>query len=142
MCYYKELNDIGACRVCIVEVEGVNRLVSSCNTLVEEGMVIYTNSPKVREARRTNVELILSQHDARCATCVRSGNCTLQTVANDLGILDMPYDLEIPVEEWTYDSPLIRDGEKCIKCIRCVQVCDKIQDLHIWDVINTVQEPL
>ena len=63
----KELNEIGACRVCVVEIEGINRLVTACNNLVEEGMVVYTNSPKVREARRINVELILSQHDARCA---------------------------------------------------------------------------
>ena len=72
LCYLKDLNEIGACRVCLVEIEGVNRLVTACNNTVEEGMVIHTNSPKVREARRVNVELILSQHDARCATCVRS----------------------------------------------------------------------
>lgn len=137
LCYFKELNEIGACRVCVVEVEGVDRLVTACNTVVEEGMVVYTNTPKVREARRTNVELILSQHDARCATCVRSGNCSLQTVANDLGIIDMPYELDLPEEDWTEGFPLVRDGEKCIKCMRCVQVCDKIQSLNIWDVVNT-----
>jgi len=137
LCYFKELNEIGACRVCVVEIEGTDRLVTACNNVVEEGMVIYTNSPKVREARRINVELILSQHDARCATCVRSGNCSLQTVANDLGILDMPYELDLPEENWTEGFPLVRDGEKCIKCMRCIQVCDKIQDMHIWDVANT-----
>lgn len=68
LCYLKDINEIGACRVCVVEIEGINRLVTSCNNVVEEGMVIYTNSPKVREARRINVELILSQHDARCAS--------------------------------------------------------------------------
>jgi len=137
LCYFKELNEIGACRVCVVEIEGINRLVTACNNVVEDGMVIYTNSPKVREARKINVELILSQHDARCATCARSGNCSLQKVANDLGILDIPYEIDLPHEDWTEGFPLVRDGKKCIKCMRCVQVCDKIQDMHIWDVANT-----
>jgi len=137
LCYLKDLNEIGACRVCVVEIEGINRLVTACNNVVDEGMVIYTNSPKVREARRTNVELILSQHDARCATCVRSGNCSLQTIANDLGILDIPYNIDLPRADWTEGFPLVRNYEKCIKCMRCVQVCDKVQDMHIWDVANT-----
>ncbi|MFA5577144.1 MAG: NADH-dependent [FeFe] hydrogenase, group A6 [Tissierellaceae bacterium] len=137
LCYLKDLNEIGACRVCLVEIEGVNRLVTACNNPVEDGMIIHTNSPKVREARKTNVELILSQHDARCATCVRSGNCSLQTIANDLGIIDIPFEIELPFAQWTEGFPLVRDYEKCIKCMRCIQVCDKIQDLHIWDLSNT-----
>jgi len=137
LCYLKDLNEIGACRVCLVELEGVNRLVTACNNTVEEGMVIYTNSPKVREARRVNVELILSQHDARCATCVRSGNCSLQRIANDLGLIDIPYEIELSHARWTEGFPLVRNYEKCIKCMRCIQVCDKVQDLHIWDLSNT-----
>jgi len=137
LCYLKDINEIGACRVCVVEIEGINRLVTSCNNVVEEGMVIYTNSPKVREARRINVELILSQHDARCASCVRSGNCSLQEVANNLGIIEVPYEEDLPHAQWTEGFPLVRNYEKCIKCMRCVQVCDKIQDMHIWDVANT-----
>ena len=80
LCYLKDINEIGACRVCAVEVEGIDQLVTSCNHEVEEGMVIHTSSPKARKARKTNVQLILSQHDFKCATCVRSGNCTLQTL--------------------------------------------------------------
>lgn len=137
LCYLKGLNEIGACRVCAVEIEGINRLVTACNNVVEEGMVVYTNSPKVREARRINVELILSQHDARCAVCVRSGNCSLQKVANDLGIIDSPYKQELPHSKWTEGFPLVRNYEKCIKCMRCVQVCDKIQNMHVWDIANT-----
>lgn len=137
LCYLKEINEIGACRVCCVEIEGIDRLVPACNNVVEEGMIIYTNSPKVRESRKVNVELILSQHDSRCATCVRSGNCSLQKVANDLGIILNPYKEEIPSAKWADDFPLVRNYEKCIKCMRCIQVCDKIQDLHIWDVANT-----
>jgi NADP-reducing hydrogenase subunit HndD len=137
LCYMKELNEIGACRVCVVELEGKEKLVAACNNPVREGMVIYTNSPRVREARRTIVELILSQHDCYCSTCVRSGNCALQKIANDLGILDLPYKRELPVSDWNKKFPLIRDFSKCIKCMRCIQVCDKIQSMNIWDVANT-----
>ena len=91
LCFLKDINEIGACRVCVVELEGKDKLIISCNNKVEEGMVIYTNSPKVRMNRRKTVELILSQHDCRCATCVKSGNCTLQKIANDLNILEVPF---------------------------------------------------
>ena len=137
LCYLKDLNEIGACRVCLVEVEGTSRLITSCNNTVREGIVIHTNSPKVREARQTNVELILSQHDASCAVCVRSGNCGLQTVSNDLGIVDVPYEEKLTHADWPKNFPLIRDEEKCIKCMRCIQVCNKIQDLNVWDITNT-----
>ena len=137
LCYLKDINEIGACRVCVVEVEGVERCVTACNNLVEEGMVVYTNSRKVRTTRKTNVKLILSQHDYRCASCVRSGNCTLQSLANDLNISEMPYEIKPEKRDWDKTFPLIRDTEKCIKCMRCVQICDKVQDLHVWDVVNT-----
>lgn len=137
LCYLKGINEIGACRVCVVEIKDKDKLVAACNNKIEDGMVIYTNSPRVREARRVNVELILSQHDCYCSTCVRSGNCSLQKMANDLGILDLPYERELPYSPWNKKFPLIRDFSKCIKCMRCVQVCDKIQGMHIWDVANT-----
>lgn len=86
LCYLRDLNEIGGCRVCVVEVEGCDQLVAACNNYVLDGMVVHTNSPKAREARRTNVQLLLSQHDSQCTSCVRSGNCNLQTIANDLGI--------------------------------------------------------
>ena len=137
LCYLKGINEIAACRVCVVEVEGKRKLVTSCNNVVEEGMVLYTNSPKVRKHRRKTVELILSQHDGKCATCVRSGNCSLQTLANDLNIIDLPFKERYEETPWDKDFPLIRDAGKCIKCMRCIQVCDKIQNLHIWDVTST-----
>ena len=137
LCYLKEINEIGACRVCVVEVEGTERCVTACNNFVEEGMVVYTNSRKVRTTRKTNVKLILSQHDYKCGTCVRSGNCTLQSLANELNISDMPYDSILEKDNWDMTFPLIRNAQKCIKCMRCVQICDNIQEMHIWDVVNT-----
>ena len=137
LCYLKDINEIAACRVCVVEIKGKDRLVTSCNNVVTEGMVIYTNSPKVRIARRQTVQLILSQHDCKCATCVRSGNCTLQQVANDLNLIDLPFKERFEDTPWDKTFPLIRDSRKCIKCMRCIQICDKIQGLNIWDVTST-----
>lgn len=137
LCYLKDINEIGACRVCVVEIEGVERLQAACNATVSEGMAVYTNSPKVREARRINVELILSQHNDHCASCTRSGNCTLQTLCNDLGITEEHFEKQVPKNRWSRRSPLVRDAAKCVKCMRCVQICDHVQDLHIWDVANT-----
>ena len=137
LCYLKGINEIAACRVCVVELEGKDRLITSCNNVAKDGMVIHTNSPKVRRHRRTMVEMILSQHDCECVTCPRSGNCSLQKVANDLNIFDNPYKSEIERQPWNKNFPLIRDSSKCIKCMRCVQVCDKIQGLSVWDVEGT-----
>lgn len=137
LCYLKDINEIGACRVCLVELEGKDRLITACNNVVEEGMVIYTNSPKVRQARITNVRLILSQHDCNCPTCVRSGNCSLQKLANALGIIRVPYEKQLFHSRWTKNFPLLRNYEKCIKCMRCTQICDKVQNMHVWDLANT-----
>ena len=132
LCYLKEINEIGACRVCVVEVEGANRLAAACNTKVEDGMVIHTNSPRAVAARRANLQLILSEHDTSCTTCVRSGNCTLQSLTNDLGIIGNPYGTKHAKKNWDKSFPLIRDDSKCIKCLRCVDVCDKVQSLGVW----------
>ncbi|MDO4292974.1 MAG: [FeFe] hydrogenase, group A [Eubacteriales bacterium] len=137
LCYLEGINEISACKVCVVELLGKVKLITACNNKVEEGMVIFTNSPKVRSARRMNVELILSQHDCRCATCVRSGNCSLQKLSNDLGIVEVPYRQELPEQSWDMEFPLIRDFGKCIKCMRCVQICEKVQQIFVWDVQNT-----
>ncbi len=137
LCYLKGINEIAACRVCVVELEGNEKLITSCNNIAEEGMVIYTNSPKVRTHRRNTVQLILSQHDCFCVTCARSGNCSLQKVANDLDILEIPFRQEIEHQPWNKNFPLIRNSAKCIKCMRCIQVCDKVQGLHIWDLEGT-----
>ena len=132
LCYLKELNEVGACRVCVVEVEGSEKLSAGCNTVVEEGMVIHTDSPRVRAARRTNVQLILSQHEVACTTCPRGGNCSLQDVARDLNLLDEPFDKTPYPSNWDKTFPLIRDNSKCIQCLRCVNVCDKVQSMNVW----------
>lgn len=137
LCFLEDIHDTGACRVCVVEVKGITKLIPACRNVVEEGMEVFTNTPWVRETRRTNVELILSQHDCHCATCVRSGNCSLQTLSNDLGILNIPYKKEVPEFRWNTNYPLIRDYAKCIKCMRCVEVCWHIQSLRIWDTANS-----
>ncbi|MBQ2369287.1 MAG: (2Fe-2S)-binding protein [Peptococcaceae bacterium] len=137
LCYLEGINDIGACRLCIVEVEGQTRLVPSCNTKAEDGMVIRTNTEKVRNARRLNAEMILSQHHCECTTCVRSGNCVLQKIANDLGIMNISYPKKIKNITWNQEYPLIRDESRCVKCMRCIQVCNKVQGMRVWDVVNT-----
>ena len=138
LCYLKDLNEIGACRICVVEVEGYERLFTACNNPVAGGMVIHTNSKKAREARKINVELILSQHNTNCAVCSRNWNCTLQKVANDLNIHWIPFEKDLPRKSRTdFRFPLIREYDKCIKCMRCIQICDKVQTTNIWDLLNT-----
>ena len=137
LCYLKGINEIGACRVCVVEVKGIERLVTSCNNVVKEGMEILTNSPKVREARRINIKMILSQHNCFCPTCVRSGNCQLQKIAGELEFGTGSYPQHITYNSWPTDFPLIRDESKCIKCMRCIQICDKVQSLRVWDLAKT-----
>ena len=137
LCFLKDLNEIAACRVCVVELKGKDKLITSCNNVCEEGMEIFTNSKKVIRDRRKTVELILSQHDNRCVICAKSGNCSLQKVANDLNILEIPFAVELEKQPWNKNFPLIRDSSKCIKCMRCIQVCDKMQTLSVWDLHGT-----
>lgn len=105
-----------------------------------ESMKVTTNSSRVRRACRTNLALIMSQHDGYCSSCVRSGTCQLQKLANDFDLLDNPYEKELPAGKlawWDQDFPLIRDASKCIKCMRCIQVCDKVQSMKVWDLMAT-----
>ena len=91
LCFLKDLNEIGACRICCVEIEGKETLAASCNTKVEEGMVVHTSSLKAHYARRMNLQIILSQHDFRCAACQRNGTCSLQKICADMNINDVPF---------------------------------------------------
>ena len=138
LCFLKDINEIAACRVCLVELIGIDKLVTACDTECRDGMEISTNSPRVRKIRKMNVELLLSDHRSECTSCVKSGNCTLQTISTDVGIIRSPFE-QNPAEKsrWNEDLPLIRDASKCVKCMRCIQVCEKIQGLGIWDLHGT-----
>lgn len=137
LCYLKDVNEIGACRICVVEVEGTDKLVSSCNNEVAEGMVVHTNTPRVIASRQETMSLILSRHRSECTTCVRSGNCVLQTNANALNVTKNPYPLEYDQQKNATDFPLVRDATKCISCMRCVNECKKVQNLNVWDLTRT-----
>lgn len=125
LCYLKKINEIGACRICMVEVKGARSLVTACVYPVNEGMEIFTNTERVRKSRKTTLELILSTHDRKCLSCVRSGTCELQQLCKEFGVDDETrFDGANPVHEYD-DSAIhmIRDNGKCILCRRCVAAC-------------------
>ncbi len=133
LCYLKEINAIGACRICVVEVKGARGLVAACVFPVNEGMEIFTNTPKVIEARKTTLELILSTHKKECLSCVRSGNCELQKLCADYGIEDENA-FAGEMKSYPIDASathMYRDNEKCILCRRCSAVCEKVQDIAV-----------
>jgi len=128
LCYLEGVQAIGACRVCLVEVEGSKNLVASCVTPVADGMKVHTKSRRVRNARRTIVELLLSDHEGDCQTCDRNGSCELQSLAEELGIREVHHQGEKHTAVTDSTTPaLVRDTGKCILCRRCVSVCNEIQ---------------
>ena len=137
LCYLKDINEIAACRLCVVEIEGHVRLVPSCDNVVSEGLVVYTNSPRVREARRVNLRLLLSQHDTQSTKCTRSGNCKLQQLTTDYNLLGDHYVKDLKKTTDDYSNPIVRVTNRCVRCMRCVQICDKVQSMNIWDLIGT-----
>lgn len=133
LCFLKEINEIGACRICVVEVKGARTLVASCVYPINEGMEIWTNTPKVLSARKKTLELILSDHDRKCLSCVRSGDCELQKLCKDLKVDDEGlYDGDTNHFEIDYTSAhMYRDNNKCILCRRCTAVCEKVQAVGV-----------
>ncbi|NLU36201.1 MAG: 2Fe-2S iron-sulfur cluster binding domain-containing protein [Clostridiales bacterium] len=130
LCYLKGINEIGACRMCLVEVKGARNLQASCVYPVADGMEVRTNTKKVREARKVNLELILSNHDRKCLTCVRNENCELQALSKQLGVDDIRYDgerIDYAVDELS--PSIVRDPNKCILCRRCVAACRNVQGI-------------
>ena len=131
LCYLKEINEIGACRLCLVEVKGARGLMAACVTPVTEGMEVFTNTEKVQKMRKTNLELVLSTHERKCLSCIRSQNCELQKLCRDYGVEDedhfkgkvnhMPKDESTPF--------IVRDNDKCILCRRCVGACKNMQGI-------------
>ena len=132
LCFLKDINEIGACRMCLVEIKGARALQASCVYPVAEGLEIFTQSPNVREARKVTLELILSNHDKKCLTCVRSKNCELQSLADDLNIKNIRFEGEstdLPVDD--FSPSIVRDQNKCILCRRCVSMCKNVQTVNV-----------
>ena len=127
LCYLKDINEIGACRMCMVEVKGARSLVAACVFPVNEGMEIFTNTEKVRHSRKLTLELILSNHDRKCLSCVRSGTCELQQLCKEFGVdIEDRYDGEMV--RYNFDDSaahMVRDNNKCILCRRCIAACDQ-----------------
>ncbi|MGL5436870.1 MAG: NADH-dependent [FeFe] hydrogenase, group A6 [Lachnospiraceae bacterium] len=133
LCFLKEINEIGACRICVVEVKGARSLVASCVYPINEGMEVWTNTPKVLDSRKKTLQLLLSNHDRKCLSCVRSGNCELQQLAQELGVEDEGYydGMRTPSEIDESAVHMIRDNSKCILCRRCIAVCEKTQSVGV-----------
>ena len=137
LCFLKEINEIGDCRICLVEVEGARGFVTSCMQKVSEGMVIRTNTDKVNEARKNVLKLILSSHERKCLSCIRHGNCELQALAQKFGITDIEFEGEIPIKIVDDTSPsIVRDTAKCVLCRRCTSTCKNIQEIGAIECVN------
>lgn len=137
LCYLKGLSATGACRVCIVEVSGVPRLLPACTTPAQDGMSVTTNSPKLQKYRRIAVELLLVERNHVCAVCVSNGHCELQTMAKNLGVTyaRYPYNYpKLPVD--VSHERFVLDHNRCILCTRCVRVCAEVEGAHVWSVTN------
>lgn len=134
LCFLKDINEIGACRMCVVEIKGARSLQAACVYPVSEGLEIYTQTPKVRESRKVTLELILSNHDKKCLTCIRSRNCELQKLSEELNIKDVRFEGEMLRHPIDQVSPsIVRDPNKCVLCRRCVNMCKNIQKVAVID---------
>ena len=137
LCFLKDINEVGDCRMCIVEVEGRKGFATSCIQTVEEGMVVHTHTQNVLEARHVILDLIISNHAKDCLTCTRSGNCELQTLATKFNVLNIEFDGERTEHKVDDLSPsIVRDFNKCILCRRCVAACKNVQKIGAIDCIN------
>jgi len=137
LCFLKEINEVGDCRMCIVEIEGRRGFVPSCIQKVEEGMKVKTNSPEIIEARRIILDLILSNHNRECLTCTRNGSCELQALAAKFNITKVEYEGEKTAHKIDDKSPaIVRDFSKCVLCRRCVSTCKNVQEIGAIDCAN------
>ena len=137
LCFLKGINEIGDCRICLVEVEGARGFVTSCMQKVEEGMVIRTNTDEVNEARKNVLKLILSSHERKCLSCIRHGNCELQALAQKFGVTDIEFEGEIATKIVDDTSvSIVRNTAKCVLCRRCISTCKNIQEIGAIDCVN------
>ena len=135
LCHIGGISDVGACRLCLVEIEGQKKLQASCLTLVEEGMVVHTDTPKLRAQRRLIVELLFAERNHVCSVCVMNGDCELQDLATELGIDHVRVRYQFPSlpVDITHERFGL-DHNRCILCTRCIRVCDEVEGAHTWDV--------
>ena len=135
LCHMQGLHDVGACRLCVVDLNGSGRLVPACTTPVQEGMTVVTNSPRLSEYRRMIVELLLAERNHVCSVCVTNGHCELQSLATTLGVTSVRFRYRYPTlpVDLSQDRFVI-DHNRCILCSRCVRVCDEIEGAHVWDI--------
>jgi len=135
LCHLDGLSDIGACRLCMVEVEGQRKLAAACVTQAQEGMQVTTGSERLRRYRRQIVELLFAERNHVCAVCVANGRCDLQRLAAELGIDHVRYEYQYPALPLDASHPrFVVDHNRCVLCTRCVRVCDEIEGAHTWDV--------
>ena len=135
LCYMKGLTATGACRVCIVEVSGVNRLLPSCTTPIQDGMSVTTTSPKLNRYRRIAIELLLTERNHYCSVCVSNGYCELQSMAQRLGVTHARYPYTYPrMAIDVSHERFVLDHNRCILCTRCVRVCSQVEGAHVWDI--------
>ena len=137
LCHVDGVGDVGACRVCLVEVVGERKLQPACMTPVREGMVVQSETERLRGYRRTIVELLFSERNHVCSVCVANGHCELQDLAIDVGMVHVPYEYLYPDcdVDATHDRFTL-DHNRCVLCSRCVRVCDEIEGAHTWDVMG------
>jgi bidirectional [NiFe] hydrogenase diaphorase subunit len=135
LCYMPGLVPVGACRLCIVEVAGVGRLLPACTTPVQDGLSVTTSSPKLAAYRKIALELLFSERNHVCAVCVSSGHCELQTLAQELGVTHVRFPYRYPRLSVDTSHPrFVLDHNRCILCTRCVRVCAELEGAHVWDV--------
>ncbi len=137
LCYLEGLSAVGACRLCIVEVSGTDRLLPACTTPVQDGMSVTTTSPKLTHYRQIAVELLLVERNHVCAVCVSNGHCELQAMATSLGITNSRYWYnypKLPVD--MTNKRFVLDHNRCILCTRCVRVCNELEGAHVWEVVS------
>ncbi|NET04324.1 MAG: bidirectional hydrogenase complex protein HoxU [Merismopedia sp. SIO2A8] len=135
LCYLEGVSNVSACRLCLVEIAGINKLMPACVTEVAEGMEVRTHSPQLQEYRRMVVEMLFSEGNHVCAVCVANGNCELQDMAIEVGMDHTRFPYRFPQREIDVShSQFGIDHNRCILCTRCVRVCDEIEGAHVWDV--------
>jgi bidirectional [NiFe] hydrogenase diaphorase subunit len=135
LCHLDGVSDVGACRLCVVEIEGSNKLAASCVTKIEEGMVIRTNSERVQAYRKAIVEFLFAEGNHVCSVCVANGNCELQDLAVEMGVEHVEWEYDFPNRDVDISHALFGlDHNRCIMCTRCIRVCDEIEGAHCMDM--------